>query len=668
MASRGRRNERDNETPRKTTTWVQKKQSPLLKLRANLEKGTREHRRSRSRGATERKNPPDNARKPSPIPTGGAFSVPSNQIDRKSFPAIQSGGLPPKPPKRFEGFTPHSYHMQPHQTRSLADLYDLEFREGDLSRAKEWVQSGGDIDHRFSKGRTLLHYAMLNTGTKDQRTKFPKRHTEAGGYRGDGPSSGDGTLSLVKWLVEMGILVDEPEGVLGETALHIAARLGLVDVVAYLVQRAGADVTKTDVHERTPFHSACALGHPETAMLLLETGCVDLNQKDLHGGSCLETVFAGALIEMLPAAIKARVTASSSTDIANSFVKEASRFVSELSLGNVNVLAVEDFLGQSLVPCYAECFELSMLKSVQSLNKSARVLFVSHRWESSSYPDPRNRQFEIIKRFLQEHEEERFTHIFIDYSCICPEQDKDSVNVHLWNIPTALFCCVSILVIPGLAVGDDGIFQYCSDLNEFSNRAWFQLEAFLGLASGSTMYIAFQAPPRASVQIPWCTPECWAQDSQTPMTTYFHKIVRPTANMLHDANSAALRYFLKSKDNGVNVPQKYLQKMEHEWCGKRPRELTTLLQMGVRVMIGCPELLFDKIRKMSLQPEDMSLVTPDIARRYKKLSNYEDNANEKPYSLNDAYQNLGEISVESDRVMVLRCLMISFAYFMGYLT
>eukprot|EP00638_Chattonella_subsalsa_P020970 CAMPEP_0117895626 /NCGR_PEP_ID=MMETSP0950-20121206/26770_1 /TAXON_ID=44440 /ORGANISM="Chattonella subsalsa, Strain CCMP2191" /LENGTH=132 /DNA_ID=CAMNT_0005756585 /DNA_START=198 /DNA_END=594 /DNA_ORIENTATION=+ len=132
MASRGRRNERENETPRKTTTWVQKKQSPLLKLRANLEKGTVN------------------------IDAAGHEEQLSERIHQTMLGNLQ---LPPKPPKRFEGFTPHSYHMQPHQTRSLADLYDLEFREGDLSRAKEWVQSGGDIDHRFSKGRTLLHYA-----------------------------------------------------------------------------------------------------------------------------------------------------------------------------------------------------------------------------------------------------------------------------------------------------------------------------------------------------------------------------------------------------------------------------------------------------------------------------------------------------------------------------
>ena len=59
---------------------------------------------------------------------------------------------------------------------------------------------------------------------------------------------------------------------LGETPLHRAARLGYLEGVNYLLERAETNVSTKDNAGYTPLHIACARGHLHVARALLQHG------------------------------------------------------------------------------------------------------------------------------------------------------------------------------------------------------------------------------------------------------------------------------------------------------------------------------------------------------------------------------------------------------------
>lgn len=96
-----------------------------------------------------------------------------------------------------------------------------------------------------------------------------------------------GDLAQVKALVESGVSPSTAyndhwnEGVGGISMLHIAARAGNEDIVAFLVEK-GADLNARDSRQRTPLHVAASNGQTGAVALLLKAGA-DPNLRDRNG-------------------------------------------------------------------------------------------------------------------------------------------------------------------------------------------------------------------------------------------------------------------------------------------------------------------------------------------------------------------------------------------------
>lgn len=66
----------------------------------------------------------------------------------------------------------------------------------------------------------------------------------------------------------------------GETVLHIAARVGNIDVVKYLLSTSRIAVNAQDKHGRTPLHLACEKGHVDVVKALLSAPLIYVNARD----------------------------------------------------------------------------------------------------------------------------------------------------------------------------------------------------------------------------------------------------------------------------------------------------------------------------------------------------------------------------------------------------
>lgn len=58
----------------------------------------------------------------------------------------------------------------------------------------------------------------------------------------------------------------------GDTLLHYAARLGHLDIVEYLTQRAGVDVEVRNNDYKRPLHEAASMSHRACVSYLLRAG------------------------------------------------------------------------------------------------------------------------------------------------------------------------------------------------------------------------------------------------------------------------------------------------------------------------------------------------------------------------------------------------------------
>jgi ankyrin repeat protein len=110
------------------------------------------------------------------------------------------------------------------------------------------VKSGADINAKDEAGRTPLHKAV----------SFPNNST-----------------STVEFLVKAGAVVDAKD-IGGQTPLQVAARIGLLDKVEFLL-RVGADVSAGWGH--SPLHLAARVGSVKVMAALIKAGA-DVNSKD----------------------------------------------------------------------------------------------------------------------------------------------------------------------------------------------------------------------------------------------------------------------------------------------------------------------------------------------------------------------------------------------------
>lgn len=109
----------------------------------------------------------------------------------------------------------------------------------------------------------------------------------------EGISSGD--TKWCKRMIKAGARVDEQDE-FGETALHIAARCGFVDICELLLEH-GLEIDVRSERRCTPLHSAARSGKFKTFKFLVEHGA-DVNAQSEHGDTPLHEAAAAGSVEI----------------------------------------------------------------------------------------------------------------------------------------------------------------------------------------------------------------------------------------------------------------------------------------------------------------------------------------------------------------------------------
>lgn len=120
-----------------------------------------------------------------------------------------------------------------------------------MSRCKELIDAGFDVNQRDAENITLLHWAAINA-RKD----------------------------IVKLYIDAGAIVDAIGGELQSTPLHWATRQGHLNMVVYLMKE-GGDPTLRDGEGCSAIHLAAQFGYtPIVAYLLAKGISPDIQDKN----------------------------------------------------------------------------------------------------------------------------------------------------------------------------------------------------------------------------------------------------------------------------------------------------------------------------------------------------------------------------------------------------
>ncbi|KAK7948693.1 uncharacterized protein PG986_009579 [Apiospora aurea] len=172
-----------------------------------------------------------------------------------------------------------------------------------MSKMQEWGQF--DVEHGIDapewqdkEGNAPLHLAVigghpLTTKALLEGENWRGDSSAVAHSRGDVPKSSvvlaiavkSNFTNIVKMLVEAGVDINWQDET-GETAMHIAARFGHVDIVKILLDGTDQQRVNLELAEKsfawTPLHIAAVDGHLPVAQLLVEAGA-EVNKMDSFG-------------------------------------------------------------------------------------------------------------------------------------------------------------------------------------------------------------------------------------------------------------------------------------------------------------------------------------------------------------------------------------------------
>mmetsp|Transcript_23 Transcript_23/g.24 ORF Transcript_23/g.24 Transcript_23/m.24 type:complete len:476 (-) Transcript_23:110-1537(-) len=272
------------------------------------------------------------------------------------------------------------------------------------------------------------------------------------------------------------------------TALHHAIKSGHLDTVEALLEYgANPNAINNDTGE-SPLHVALARDDHEVCALLLQYGA-DVRVENKYGESCLSNILKtsnGSLINQL-------LKFSSSIEFAKSFSSYAAKHgkTTHAPLDELKLLPTAVLLETECIPSYKICRDF--LVSAEKLKEEDRILFISHRWSSSSSPDPAGIHYNMVIKFLQDTSYLHFEYVWIDYACLnfsgfTKGDDSDKPYV-IRNVSTAILLSTDILILPALVESQPGVVS--TDLQEFLQRGWCRMEFLLSILSGSAVHITF---------------------------------------------------------------------------------------------------------------------------------------------------------------------------------
>jgi ankyrin repeat protein/beta-lactamase regulating signal transducer with metallopeptidase domain len=162
--------------------------------------------------------------------------------------------------------------------------------KGDLSKLKELLGAGADINDKDAFGRTPIEYALaggqidvakflLDQGV-DINLKLRRNRSLLH------LAARAGLLEIVQILIEKGIPVDTvSQG--GGTILNEAVSYGHKEIAEFLISKGAALDSKGQANQSTPLHVAASIGDTDIVELLITNGA-DINASNWSGSTPLD--------------------------------------------------------------------------------------------------------------------------------------------------------------------------------------------------------------------------------------------------------------------------------------------------------------------------------------------------------------------------------------------
>ena len=158
-----------------------------------------------------------------------------------------------------------------------------------------------DLQRKDHVERTPLH-CVLYTENVDS-TKLILRHLKSNGYDcfNSKDLSGNAPVHLAARMGNVDLLVNLVEehkcdpflkGQNGNNILHFAAKSGKLRIVELLVQQLHCNPATPNSDGNTPLHVACKMEHAEVVRYLLSTGLVDIHHRNFLNQTALDVAYA----------------------------------------------------------------------------------------------------------------------------------------------------------------------------------------------------------------------------------------------------------------------------------------------------------------------------------------------------------------------------------------
>eukprot|EP00440_Ansanella_granifera_P018863 gb/GFBE01020495.1/.p1 GENE.gb/GFBE01020495.1/~~gb/GFBE01020495.1/.p1 ORF type:complete len:837 (+),score=124.53 gb/GFBE01020495.1/:1-2511(+) len=124
-------------------------------------------------------------------------------------------------------------------------------------------------------------------------------------------------------------------------------------------------------------------------------------------------------------------------------------------------------------------------RAAQKLRKNGLILFFSHQWLSSNYPDPTGIQFQDMVCAVHELARSRRMaleniYIWVDY-CGIPQCSADQQQLAINSLPAYVSACSAFVVIAPQIL--HSVSQVPCNFTSYSNRFWCRLEVFCAMIS-----------------------------------------------------------------------------------------------------------------------------------------------------------------------------------------